>query len=305
MRRLLLAAAASVPIAVVAAISTAPTGKVVDLDNYNARATVPTSYINKAQCDGTAQLNLQWSAIRTGTLTGSAAYRLYASSAAPYTSGENLNFCPEANVTGSGTTDIFAGQLGSQVSWTADIQGARFSGQDAAALAHVDCTRDGGVVYVCSHLYDGTRKGYASGRFEVQVTAPAAPTLERVGPASETSLVVRWAEPSGLQVDHYAVVATAGTEQHRSGDVIAPATSTTISGLSLGVTYSVVVYAYSLGGNPSPASNALTGETSPVLDFWEVYQDAGGRDEGGCASGSAGPLALLGVAALLRLRRRK
>jgi MYXO-CTERM domain-containing protein len=306
MKRLLIALAVSVPIAVVASIQTAPSGKVVDLDNYNAKAAAPTSYINKAHCDASKQLNLQWSIVRSGNLTASAVYKLYASNTAPATTGDNANYCPEAPITGGGTADVWADPLGSQVGWTADIQGAGFSGKDAAAIAHVDCTRDGGVVYICSHLYDGTRKGYASGRFEIQVTAPAAPSISDVGAASETSLFVSWSAPtSGVQVDHYRVVATSNGVEVGSATTSGPTTSATIDNLAEGTSYSVVVYAYSLGGNESPPSAAMGGTPGPVYDFWETYKNAGGRDDGGCASGAAGPLALLGVAALLRLRRRK
>jgi MYXO-CTERM domain-containing protein len=301
MRRLLLAAAVSVPIAVVAAISTAPRGKVVDLDNYNTRDA--TSYINAAQCSGDAPLNLEWST--NVTAGGGDSYQLYASSAPPDASG----LCETEDIPGTGgAATVNAGPIDGGGAWTSNIQRGEASGAQAIAAANRTCTENQ-VLYICAHLLDGgdttNPVGSASGKFIVQIAAPSAPTLHTVGPASETSLVARWTEPTGLSVDHYVVVATAGTEEHRTGTIFAPATSATISGLSLGTTYSVVVFAFSLGGNPSPASNAMDGTPSPVDDFWETYLNSGGRDDGGCATGSAGPLALLGVAALLRLRRRK
>ncbi len=157
MKRPLLAAAlaAAVPLAVVAAIATAPTGKVVDLDNYNASATA--SYINAAQCADTAPLNLEWSIVdANGGLTGTGKYKLYASDTAPSTttSGTKVaNFCPEADDTAS-SPQVHAGQLGSQVNWTSDIQGGEFSGSQAATLASADCTQDGDIIYICAHLYD-------------------------------------------------------------------------------------------------------------------------------------------------------
>ena len=73
-----------------------------------------------------------------------------------------------------------------------------------------------------------------------------------------------------------------------------------------GVTYSVVVYAYSKAGNRSDASAAVTGTPQPVARLLgPVPGSAAAPSSGGCASGSAGALALLGTAALLALARRK
>lgn len=303
MRRLLLAAAVLVPLAVVAAI-VIDDGQVIDVDNYNAVATAPTSYINLDQCNDRAPLKLEWKIHKTSALLAAGTYKLFASSIQPYDQGENVNYCPEAPSTGTGT-DVHAGLLGDQIARTRDIQDAERSGAEAARLANVDCTSDGGVVYICAHLYDGTRKGYASGRFEVQVAAPDPPAITAASAAGEDRVAVEWTRSTGgVQVDHYRAVAmdAAGAEV---GWATTEGTSATISGLTLGTTYTIVVYAYSLGGNQSDASAPRMATPAPVLDFWEAYKTAGGTDDGGCASGGAGPLALLGVASLLLLRRRR
>lgn len=55
-------------------------------------------------------------------------------------------------------------------------------------------------------------------------------------------------------------------------------------------------------GNESPRSEPVTGTPVPSVDFWAHYHDAGGQEQGGCASaGTAGLLALL---VLFGLRRR-
>lgn len=303
MRRLLLAAAAAAPLAVVAAIATAPPGKVVDLGNYNATASTPTSYINKAQCAGTTPLDLEWNVVTSFTGTGS--YKIFASDVAPDTTGTNANYCAEDD-----STDpvIHAGQIGNPIVRTTNIQGADVSGATVAAEASADCTRDGDVVYVCAHLVDGsTRHGSAVGLFEVQVTAPERPTGVNAGPAGEDSVYVTWTAPTtGVEVDYYVAVATpvGGTQTFRSGRV--EGSPAEIGGLTEGTSYSVVVYAYSLGGNESlPSDPPALASPAPVYDFWEWYKLINeGQDSGGCAAGGAGPLALLAVGALLLLRRR-
>jgi Synergist-CTERM protein sorting domain-containing protein len=307
MKRTLLAAAAVAPLAVLAAIATAPSGMVVDLDNFNAEDT--TSYINAAQCADTIAappLNLEWSTITSSAVGDS--YQLYASSAAPATSGEGANLCATEDIPGSdGTATIFAGPIAGGGAWTSNIQRGQASGAEAKDQAGRTCTENQ-VVYICAHLLDGSNPvGYASGKFIVQIAAPNAPTVTDVGAASETRLSVSWAAPTStpVAVDHYVAVATAaGESPHESSSVDAVSRDVIISGLTQGTTYSVVVRAYSVGGNPSPDSNTMDGTPGPVDDFWETYVNAGGRDDGGCASGSAGPLALLAVAALVLLRRR-
>ena len=312
MKRPLLAAAlaAAVPLAVVAAIATAPTGKVVDLDNYNAAATA--SYINAAQCADTAPLNLEWSIVdANGGLTGTGKYKLYASSTAPSTSTSGTavaNFCPEADDTAS-SPQVHAGQLGSQVNWTSDIQGGEFSGSQAATLASADCTQDGDIIYICAHLYDdatSSKKGYASGKFIVQVAKPAAPTGVTAG-AGDTRLYVSWTASGGsVAVDHYIAAATPTAGGATVLSSAATGEDATIEGLVNGTPYSVVVYAYSVGGNQSLASTpAVEGTPQPVDDFWERYRATpGAREDGGCGAGGTGPLALLSVALLALLRRR-
>lgn len=307
MRRVLLVAAAALPPAVLAAIS-AGSGKVVEIDNYNATAT--SSYVNAAQCAGTAPVRLEWNIVVTsGSFTTAGTYRIFGANREPYTAAPDTNFCPEVDDLNV-SPNVFADQVTS-VSATNAVQQLDVSGAAIAAVADLTCdaASEGKVVWVCSHWFDGsaTRRGYASGKFIVQVAAPNAPTGVNVG-VGDTRLTVSWTPSTGGAVvaDRYYAVATptaGGTPVQSSttnGDEV------TISGLTNGTEYSVVVYALSVGGNPSVASDPGTGTPQPVDDFWEHYQNLQGREEGGCGTGGAGPLALLGVAALLvRLRRRK
>jgi uncharacterized protein (TIGR03382 family) len=79
----------------------------------------------------------------------------------------------------------------------------------------------------------------------------------------------------------------------------------TITGLTNGQPYDVVVYGIDANNNPGPASSAKTGTPVLTIDFWGSYQADGGREQGGCstAGGAAGILG--GLLSLLALRRRK
>jgi uncharacterized protein (TIGR03382 family) len=104
-------------------------------------------------------------------------------------------------------------------------------------------------------------------------------------------------------VDADSYVASASTVA--GGRAVASATtdaeSVTIGGLANFTTYSVTVRAISVGGNLSDPSFAVSGTPAPSAGFLEVY---GGVEKGGCSTGTAGALALLGTALVLAVRRR-
>ncbi|MGD0529761.1 MAG: hypothetical protein ABSE49_31785 [Polyangiaceae bacterium] len=89
--------------------------------------------------------------------------------------------------------------------------------------------------------------------------------------------------------------------------------SYTIKGLLDYTTYTVVVAAVDGTGNVGPPSLEVCDFPAPVKDFWETYQEDGGRAGGFCAletigtggaSSLAGIAGVLGFAALVRRRRR-
>jgi uncharacterized protein (TIGR03382 family) len=83
------------------------------------------------------------------------------------------------------------------------------------------------------------------------------------------------------------------------------ASSARFDGLVNTVTYAVTARTFSKAGNPSDPSDAVDGTPQHVNDFWDTYKADGGRDDGGCAGGPAGPLALVLVAGALALTRRR
>lgn len=271
-------------------------------------------YVNAAQCKGgdTTPTSLVWSTHVTTVFSTGGTYRLFASNTQPGTSGTNLNYCPETDNTANG---VRAAQVGQDIDATSQQVTASvdFSPLDIVRAAGYDAcnaTSDQ-TIYLCVHWYDanGARNGWADGTVKLSLTVPATPTAVWITPG-DSALNVAWSAGSGGAVDatQYSVVATttdaldpAGTHSFgKTND-----TSYRATGLVNGVTYSVVVYAYSKAGNPSAASAAVSGTPLPVADFWDVYRQRGGTERGGCASGAGGALALLGTAALLALSRRK
>ena len=82
------------------------------------------------------------------------------------------------------------------------------------------------------------------------------------------------------------------------------------AGLTNSTPYTVTAQASSQAGNSSAVSDVTGPNASttplPFLDFWQVYKDQGGVEQGGCSTGSAGALApALVLLGLLAVRRRR
>lgn len=268
-------------------------------------------FVNAEQCAGTdtTPVELVWNThVNTTVFASGGTYRLFASNTQPGTTGTDANFCPETDVAAD---SVRAAQVGDDLdatsqAVTAALEFSPLEMVQAAGYAACDATSDR-TIYLCVHWYDanGVRNGWAKGSVKLSFTAPPAPGGVSVTPG-DSALNVRWSESTDAK--EYSVVASttdardpAGTHAYGRTN----ATSDRAGGLVNGVTYEVVVYAYSDAGNRSEASAVVTGTPQPVSDFWEHYQASGGAEGGGCASGPAGALALLGTAALLALARRK
>jgi hypothetical protein len=253
-------------------------------------------FVNAAQCTGadTSSTALVWNTHVTATFSQGGKYRLFASNKQPGTTGTDANYCPETDDTANG---VRAGQVGADLDATSQ---AVTAAQDFSPLE---------MVRAAGYDACDARNGWAKGTVKLSLTKPAAPVSVSVTPG-DSALNVRWSAGSGGAVDaaEYAVVATTTDARDATGTHAFGKTNDTsyrAKDLVNGVTYSVVVYAYSAAGNPSPASAAVAGTPLPVSDFWDVYRQSGGPERGGCASGPAGAAALLGTAALLALARRK
>jgi hypothetical protein len=160
-------------------------------------------------------------------------------------------------------------------------------------------------VFVCAVGVTGGTDVVRSVTIPVDTVTPAAPTGLGTTPG-DGALNVSWAAVGNA--DRYRAEARVAGQPGTTPPVRTDDSNTTtarIEELENGTTYDVVVVAITDAGNESPASAAVQGTPVIVNDFWRLYQEQGRPGEtGGCQTGRAGGLALLGVAVLLLRRRR-
>jgi len=153
----------------------------------------------------------------------------------------------------------------------------------------------------------------ANGSIVLDTRRPKEPTAVAATPG-DSALDVSWTRGSAVPVDSDSYQASARscpgpgvrpcTGAPRTCDASpGSTTSCRIGGLANGTQYEVKVVAFSAALNPSIESGAAYASPVPVDDFWRLYRKNGGAEEGGCGSGGAGLLALLGLLPLA-LRRR-
>lgn len=267
--------------------------------------TVPATdaTLNIAECESaTGTVRLGWKVQVETSFTTGGVYRVYATTTQPQTSAPR--YCADT-----------AGEVGTEFAAASATQEEdRVTGLFAPA-AGLDCaaTTTARTIYVCVHWFDGggARGAWAVGSLALDTRRPPAPTGLGSSPGNE-ALTIRWTAPTGGNVAaaEYRVELSpsdgSGTVRRLTGT----ATSVRVDGLQNGTQYDVRVFSISAAGNDSATSADLVGTApddsrtpQPVDDFWDVYD---GAEQGGCATGAAGPLALLGLAGLLAvLRRRK
>ncbi len=243
--------------------------------------------------------------LASGVTLSGGIYRVFATDTAPTTATNGISVCKTASDTSS-----HAAQIGPDVTATTTTpQSIDVNASDVVAASGATCAQTTDkTIYVCVHyLPTGTTVpvGSATGTIIFSVQKPAKPTGVVVEPA-DGALVVSWSAPSNATeyVVHADPVTAGADVSHETGRV----TSTSdqrIAGLVNGVTYDVTVVAYSAGGNASDPSDPVPGTPQPVDDFWDRYRAAGGREQGGCASGPAGLLGMLLAAAALARAGRK
>jgi hypothetical protein len=156
-------------------------------------------------------------------------------------------------------------------------------------------------LHVCAVGTNGTTPTTQSAIVPVDTALPTKPTVLSLA-VGEGALDVRWQLESNAV--RYRVEATeqGTTNVSRSPEVTGD--SRRISGLRNGVPYEVRVVGISEAGNESTPSEPLVGTPQLVNDFWEGYRSAGGSEQGGCGTGGAGALALLGLVPLALRRSR-
>lgn len=265
------------------------------------RVDFDTTEINRAECASTtANVTVSYLPSVSVTLATGDKYRFFAStSACSGTVPSSGSFASDQNATSASTVQ------------TLDVSG------DALRRAlGLSCTQaNDATYYVCVYLTDSgltNVKGTAfSGALTFQLAVPPAPVITGVSPgngalevtvAQGTTTATATAD-TGIT---FQVVASAtGQTTVTTPDPPTSNTSIRVEGLVNSVEYTVVAYAYSSAGNTSAASASATGTPLQFDSFWTTYQNAGGREQGGCGGGAGAlsPLALIPLA--LRFRRRR
>lgn len=305
MRRILLALA----VAALPTLAAAQTiGVVRDEDGQN--------FINRKMCEGSAGLELFWTVDPLGNngFNASGNYRVFASNQrrTPASGDEDQRICFRPGDTGqTGLLAVEVTEFDARVATQTDTIAAADM-QKLAAGVGLSCGSTASTpVYVCVLWFDANNvlRGFSNGEFTFTAATPPAPTNVRARPG-ERALNVSWSRDTSTSVDAADFRVEAVTSDVRDSTPNVPhrvtvsATSARVEGLVNDVPYQVTVIGISEAGNESGPSAAVVGTPRPTADFWEWYEDADGPEQGGCASGAAGALALVGAAALARLRRR-
>lgn len=262
-------------------------------------------WISRAECeDPSATVTLDWNTqlVDVTSFPADASYFVYASN--KQAQDTTCITEPDSNA------NTFAAQIGTEITGEDQfVTNRSFVIADLLqARGTTSCDVTGEVpVYVCIQAKQGdTIVGVAKGTIKLQVTPPGTPQNLAAIPADDAALKLTWDPPAGdPRAYDYRIEATA-TGQPTVGATTGPsAQSHVIEGLALDVPYTIRVWARSEAGNESETPAETSGTPVPVSDFWDVYTAAGGREQGGCASGSAGSLAILGLAGLLAALRRR
>lgn len=193
-----------------------------------------------------------------------------------------------------------------------ELLGDGFSGPDDCYDSSLDGTYAVHLVFEVSSSSDTTTGEDDTLNFVVELDRPTAPSGVSVT-AGESSADVSWDEVSAADsYEVYVVTSISDFEVDQPEDLTASArdaggTSKTVTGLDVDTTYYVAVLSVDENGNRSVLSEATEFTTVPSDDFWELYRDQGGVEEGGCSAvGTRGAAPLLfALIGLVLVRRRR
>ncbi len=276
--------------------------------------TTSPSEVGQADCSSTKTTVLAWTINTSNTgrnfnTTDTYMIAVYASGTA----------CPDANVAPAPSA---SNVVVSNLAATGNTQSTSVTFDALAVAGGVTCpptpppwtsASDASKV-LCVYLVDssgvaqgGANGAAASGTFLFQLARPPPPVLNSVDPGNG-ALTANFQAGTATGLDT-ATSASYRVDVYLGGALAASATGTTsgirVDGLANNTTYTVDVVALSPSpaSNESAPSNALTGTPLPFDSFWTAYQNAGGREQGGCGGG-AGALSLLALLPLALRRRR-
>jgi len=279
------------------------------------------TFINADECTGAGVVRLGW--LTNGPPeTSGVTYQLFAANKDP--NAGNGGACPSAP---DPSTNLHAGTVAARINPTGanPMPDSEYATSAIAAVAGFDpatgdSTTTTATIFLCVEGVDPT---FAGSVFRARTNAL---TLDRRKPTSveggsattgDGAVHVSWTERPDTDnppAEYYVIDATVA-DTTVAFDPITVHTSDPVTtsgfrfgGLVNGVVYGVRVWTFSPADNRSDPTFVGTAQALPSSDFWESYKTAGGREQGGCASGPAGLVAIAGAAAVLALaalRRRR
>jgi hypothetical protein len=300
-----------------AAAQTVPVGTVVFQNGRDF-----PMFINGTEC-ASGSVTTAWTPQLIGNYAGGTVpnggyYVIYGSNQAPR-AVSGVQTCWTPNDVTAQNPGLAAGQVfTTQNTGNALGTSVVINTQALVAAAGKGCT-DGAVLTICVQGIDAANGNalfsIASASVTISTTIPPPPTITGITPG-DSALNVSWdagTVTSTFAGDSYSYqleavmvgTTTAITDPNTHTSSTFTSTSARFDGLVNSVVYAVTVRAFSKAGNASNPSAAVNGTPGAVNDFWDAYKAAGGRDNGGCASGLAGPLAMALVAGALALSRRR
>jgi hypothetical protein len=276
----------------------------------SADSTENPPYINIAECksDTADTLTYYW---QVASFVGGGEYEIWIADQPPTSTNTSTTAtCPAQN---SSTLTVNSAQI-TTVSATAASQSFKDTTTVAQRLAQIKRACDGtGTTqfYLCvNYTPSGGAKvmNAASGTPKLDFGVPPTPVNVVLG-AGDSVLHVSWdagTEGTGT-TDGYRVKwgPHNGTLDGSHDLTDSGTTEFDIGGLQNDTEYDVQVLALSPGRNPSEATDKALGKPIFVNDFWRLYRQDGGREQGGCAAGAGGLLALLALVPLAWRRHRR
>lgn len=222
--------------------------------------------------------------------------------------------CPQSSTNGT-TVTAHTVPLGSSA--TNNFADPQTVANRITAVFGANCPTTATVLFVC--VID-SGNNIITGSIPLDLAAPPKPENVTVTPG-DSALNVSWSQGSGsvdggtgaangfrVYCTPNATAPAAGTPiTNRCADITGQGTtSTRVNGLSNGTEYAIEVTAVTLSGNESAHSDRALGTPIEIQDFWRLYRTDGGQEQGGCAAGAGGLVALAALAPLAwrRLRRR-
>lgn len=324
MRRALLLAALAAPALAAAQTS----GQVVNGTSKAAGELVADDqYINIDECKGLANtgigpLELLWNVKLAGGAVNGGVFRMFATNTAPGTT--EPRYCKTQD-DANASPPVYAAQVGGdvaaivgQTTESADVPTADIAQAASPDTLSCDSAQADQTITVCVHYFpsDGAGgtvanpTGWAIGQLTLSLRRPpqltSAPTVRGGDGALEGTWAAAPSPGSGqAPATGYRVVILKETVDEVVTWKDVTTTEARVEGLENGVNYRFTVFSLSAARNLSEFGLWTMGSPVPTSDFWEYYRGAGGVEQGGCAAGAAGPLALLGVAALVAALRRR